>query len=190
MNIYETHKKLRKGGNVERFHTDRMLFRQNVAQHSFNAALLAYHIADYYSERSNNEVNPDELLRYMLIHDIAEQAVGDTPSFTKRKSKDLHRILYCLETEWMSKNLSDTPFFDLVAPNLTETDRIIAKFSDAFECACTCNEEIAMGNSNFKVILKRSTDFIRYMIEERCSNDPVLYDLLWSLCQDALEELE
>ena len=166
--IFENHIVIRLGGNVERFHTERMLFRQSVAQHSFNAALLAYDIAQTLNDLvldSDLFVSPKDVMLYMLMHDISEQAVGDIPSFTKKRHPVLSQMTSEAEKEFYDSKFVDTNF-DLL--DISGTEKLICKFCDVFECACTCIEEIAMGNSNFRAILSRCENSIDKLIND-CS---------------------
>ena len=164
MTIFENHLVIRKGGNVERFHTDRMLFKQNVAQHSYNASLLAYDIAMSYNSmcEPRDQIDANDIVMYMLLHDISEQATGDMPSFTKRKHPKIALLMNEAESEFFESKFDHTHFstFD----SLDCESKIIAKFCDTFECACTCIEEIKMGNSNFNRVYIRCRTALASML--------------------------
>lgn len=169
---------IRNGGNVERFHTTKMICRQNVAQHSFNAALLGHHIACVYlNGLPSANVDPNTISLHMLLHDISEQATGDVPSYTKKHYPSLKAILDNAEQAWAKNNLSADMAYGYDKDNLTIEERIICKFVDQYECAMTCLEEIAMGNSGFTEIYGRCVTGALFTME-MANNIPSLYGVL------------
>lgn len=130
----------RNGGDVERFHSSNMVKSQDVAQHSYNAAF----IAEYLAEAAGIMADNHKVVMHMLIHDIPEQAIGDTPGWAKVGSSKLKEALDEVEYEWCQENLCQRHHRFMYDLNWTE--QAICKFSDLAECAHKLVQEVKMGN--------------------------------------------
>lgn len=123
-------KKLLDGAGVLRWHTQRMLRQQTVAEHSFRAALILL------------AVYPDcriELLRAMLTHDLAEIETGDVPATTKWAHPALAKELKNIESDYETRNN--------IHEDLSEEERYVLKWCDYVELMSWCAEEAKMGNT-------------------------------------------
>lgn len=132
---------LRKGMKVERMHTIPHITPYNNGFHSCNAALIAHELC-----RLNN-ISSASTVRYMLLHDVSEAYVGDTPAYVKRDYPDVKTALDAAEKDWEEKHIPDMP-------DLHPMEQAIAKVSDLAELAMYCLEELELGNKNvYPVIL-------------------------------------
>lgn len=137
---------IREGGNIQRFHTRKMIQRQDVAQHSFNAALIAESIA-----KDSNEADTHRVVMHMLLHDIPELGIGDTPGHIKAHCPQLKAELDDVEVEWAEDHFSERHLEFMYGINPTEA--IICKFADLAECALMGIEEMEMGNKGMAVVV-------------------------------------
>lgn len=150
--IYETSKIFRKAGNVTRYHTKTMLKGDRNSSHSYNTALLAYHIASELNTTTvHQEADPNKCMLYMLLHDVPEYIFGDIPGDIKARSKEINQAFNELETKWFKETLP--VIFQVDDENgvcLNKTEENICKFSDKFESLQTILEEMRLGNYSLK----------------------------------------
>jgi len=133
-------KTIRKGLNVERLHTVPHIIPYSNGLHSANAALIAHQLC------TDNNIDSANVIRYMLLHDVAEGYVGDTPAYVKKEFPAVKGALAAAEKDWERTFLPDIPKLE---PNETW----IAKASDLLELGFYALDELAMGNSNLKHVL-------------------------------------
>lgn len=141
LNIY------RKGLRVERLHTVFHIAPYNNGFHSANAALIAHELCVL------NGMNSASIIRYMLLHDVAEGYVGDIPSNVKKDYPEIKSVLDRIEHKWEEQYIPDMP-------DLHHSEMAIAKASDAIELGMYCIEELKLGNQNILHVLD---NIIRYM---------------------------
>lgn len=133
----------RKAGSVERYHTERTLMRQSVAEHS-------YHVANIALELAGNTASLN-LVRAALYHDIAEQYTGDIPAPVKVDWPDLHNALRIIERAFHEGAE--------VECNLTPAEQLILKWADALELLYYCIEERLMGNTSLDPVFYRGNQY-------------------------------
>lgn len=151
-------KMIRDGGNVVRFHTANMVKSQDVAQHSFNCALLVDMIASSIAfDVSINGSERHEMVIYMLLHDIPEQHIGDIPG--PSKNGEYECAIAKEEHKWVEKSFEPRYKDVFNQIHMSYLQSFLCKFVDNLECLYKCQEECALGNSKFcsKVdIIKKS----------------------------------
>lgn len=79
----------RRLSNIRRCGTLRMIHSQNVAEHSFYAAILAMEIMRELDARNFEGIDHGEVLEKVLLHDLEETITGDMPYPFKRSSKSM-----------------------------------------------------------------------------------------------------
>jgi len=141
---------VRDGGNVQRYHTKNLIKPQDVAQHSFNCALIVDHFGELIGL---NEFERYETVMHMLLHDVPEQAIGDTPYYTKVQHNNIKAGLDAAELEWCRGHLPKR-YFDLTTmANFSEKQKVLCKFVDSYEAMCKVDEEVAaMGNNSLRTL--------------------------------------
>lgn len=141
----------RRGLNVKRMHTIPHIRHYDNGNHSACAALIAVELCKL------NDVTPEhelKILRYMLMHDIVEQFVGDAPADAKRIEPELKVILDIIELKWESKNLPMKP------KDLDGLPAGICKASDIIELGMFCIEELNMGNKMVMHVLENVINYL------------------------------
>ncbi len=143
-------RRYRNGLNVERLHTIAHVTPYSNGSHSCNAALVALELCeinglDIYQQFA--------IIKYMLLHDIAEEYTGDIPSDVKRQNPDLKSVLDDIEAKWEKHNIPDMP-------ELEPEDKDIAKCADLIELGMYCLDELYMGNKNMEHVL---SNVVRYI---------------------------
>lgn len=155
----------RAAGEVKRCHTERVLRPQTVAQHSWGVATILL------------MVHPEadaKLLRAALWHDVSERAMGDIPSPVKWASEEMHAAIEALEDD-INKQ------WDIMPKGLTEAERALLKFCDAFEFYLWTREEIAMGNTFMFTPRQNITAFLTHFMQCRSSESMMAYDACYQL---------
>lgn len=139
---------IRKGGSVRRYHTQRMINYQTVADHSWGVMQILLEIC---------EPSPD-LMRAALYHDVAEHWTGDIPATAKWNNQEFERILQAVE-----KRIE----FDLeILVILSLEEQKLLKIADLLELVFHCHEEYVMGNGHVLYIIHNGVNALRHKIME------------------------
>lgn len=136
MNIEMLYKIL-SAGHVRRCHTVDVLHQQNLAEHQWGVALIAYYLAEAL-EGGDQEA----LLFAALTHDCPEVATGDIPSQVKRDPA-VAPVMSKLENAWWG------PFS---RPDLSGPQRQIVKMADHLELLRFCDREFNRGNATASLL--------------------------------------
>ncbi len=165
----------RDGLSVERLHTHYHNIPYNNGFHSANAALIADELAQL-CHLPNSHVL--KIMRYMLLHDVAERFVGDIPSPFKRVLGDkVKGLMDKAEEDWLEGQ-------DIFLPNLCPLGKEICKVSDIIELMEYSKREITTGNSGVAIVIvnckrylaqmiilnKHLRDFVHYYLEQNNGN--------------------
>jgi 5'-deoxynucleotidase YfbR-like HD superfamily hydrolase len=140
--------RIRRGGEVARFHTERTIHENTVGEHSFNVAWLVNLLAP----------TTDFQRRYYLVlaalsHDLAEETIGDVPAPTKR-ALNIRELFGKYEEQLLEEvGLS-------YEKHLPEEDKRVLKLADALDGAFFCIGEVAMGNRRMSHVYQ---NFRRYV---------------------------
>jgi len=140
------------GGGVKRWHVQRTLKEQSVAEHSFGVAWLVWFITD-----GRASVN---LIMHALAHDVAEYITGDVPAPAKRSMGISHLFDIEEEAVWADHGL--------YLPNLTKEELRTLKFADVCELLLFCVREISLGNKNMVEVYSRG---VGYLLQHSPWND-------------------
>ena len=122
-----------RAGLVTRYHTMHHIHDQNVAAHSWGAAMMALYC---WPDRP-------QIVQACLLHDIAEQFTGDMPAPTKWAAPEINEALERLEAEVEHRIGVDMP--DLSPPDLNRF-----KVCDYAELSHWCLNERRLGNLGTK----------------------------------------
>lgn len=174
---------IRDGGNIRRFHTRKMVRDQDVAQHSFNAALIAERIS-HQTENSDDH----RVVMHMLLHDIPELWIGDTPGHIKAGNPELKEALNKAEKDSAYKNFSYRHLMAMY--HLNDHEGAICRFSDLCECAFRAIEDIEMGNKSSKEVVDSCTTGMTSVLEEVSDiRDPCIAFEMASLLKEVVDNL-
>jgi len=133
---------IRKGMNVQRFHTTNLIVGETVGHHSANVAMLCMQIL------------PEcrvELVAAALSHDLAEQYTGDVPAQAKWASASLKAALDNMEDQYQRFS------YDLTANELR-----VLKQADMLDLCFKCLDELHMGNRTVLPMLHRGIHWLRH----------------------------
>lgn len=137
---------IRNSGSLERFHTRNLLFKQNIATHSFNVAFLSLEIA-----QNIKNVSIEKILKNSLIHDASEIYTSDVSGEVKQDYPNLKQILSEIENDWIEENV---PNYLMSSFDLSEDERCIVKFADLLDALMVSLVDLRLGNHMLKPAVK------------------------------------
>lgn len=140
---------IRQGSEVERFHTKRMIQRNDVGHHSFHVAWLAHLMAE--GAGMDNDAN---LILAALGHDLAEHITGDMPGDFKREM-GIREQFGQYEVE-LFKDVQLSNFEASLHPG----QKRILKLADMMEGAFFCISEASFGNGRVGIVFKNFRGYI------------------------------
>lgn len=150
---------LRRMAYVTRYSTQPMLHKQNVPEHCFFTAMLAYFIAMDMSKRGI-KVSPELAVTKAILHDLEEALTGDIVVLVKYYTQEMHDEVTKVGQEMLWDALIRDLGFDIGAEvweawnnakDKTLEGRIVA-FCDLLEVTGYVKEEILMGNKRAEQI--------------------------------------
>lgn len=169
----------RHGGGVQRVHTIPYTIQRHYsnAEHTFNAIIIAKELCkdtDYkmlYTDPIDDkefmlDIREDNIILYLLAHDLAESYTGDIPANVKKVTA-VKSLFDTIEKEWEILHRPEE-----YAYVLHEHEMWIAKMADSLELAMFCIDEYKMGNRHEVVtnMLLR----IKIYIQEHMAQCPTL----------------
>lgn len=151
-------KTYRRGLKVERLHTVPHITGYCNGSHSSNAALIAYDLCE------QNNVKSESIVHYMLLHDVAEGYTGDIPANVKMENPELKAQLEQVERKWEEQHLPHMP-------DLSVSEKAIAKVADLAELGMYCLEEMSLGNKNITFVLVNVVDYMQLYTDIKGCSD-------------------
>jgi len=153
--VIDTHKAL---SQILRFSTVPTIHKQNVAEHSYFVALIAWLIC-VRMETKGIEINTEKVLKLSLIHDLPESVSGDMPRSVKKG--EIRKIITELEDSVFQMMIGDLPedMYDELSATYRRwelgdsLEEKVMRFSDILESAIYCLCEKELGNSNMDRII-------------------------------------
>lgn len=160
-------KLVRKGLSVERLHTLPHITPYNNGFHSANVAYIALELC------TANGINPANCVIAGLMHDVHESYIGDTPANVKVDNPELKTLMTSIESKWESDNGLDLP-------DLSDVEKSILKIADLVELGMYCLDELKMGNSNMKFVIRNVILYLGDYVRLNIKGSIELYDYLAS----------
>lgn len=102
--------------HVKRWHSSSTRRPQNLAEHSFNVAMLGLKLGSLLHHGIEDE-DRLQLLELALVHDISETQFGDVPSPTKWHLRDAHGLNYDAVMDqafWVQRGAEHAPSAEAV----------------------------------------------------------------------------
>lgn len=138
---------IRQGSEVERFHTKRMIQRNDVGHHSFHVAWLAWLMGQ------GTNLSVGRVVMAALAHDLAEHVVGDMPGDAKREL-GIREMFGEFEAEQFLQVGLD---FEGV---LSEFEKRTLKLADMMEGCFFCISEASLGNGRVAVVFRNFRSYV------------------------------
>ena len=133
----------RDAGAVKRYHAQRTLRTQTVADHTFGMLMLIKQVAPHLDKTA--------LYAAILHHDLPELMTGDIPAPIKRAHPALGPLL-----EEIEQGLA--PLY--LPVDLLPEDAALLKWADTMELVLWCLEEVRLGNSFVVPMVSRGLGWI------------------------------
>jgi len=167
--------------HITRYHLSHLSRTQNVAEHSFNMALLAWSnalwIINRYDDEISLNVSPYRVLTTALHHDFWEQFTGDIDYRVKAKNPDLNEVLQSVEYQEQRMfyetipNYLRQPIEDPFGPitlhekpwsgEVLKLESKIVKTADILALTWYCLEELQRGNRNVISFFQRGIEIFK-----------------------------
>lgn len=147
--------------NMKRYNNTMTIKDESVAEHSFFVALFTLFIS---IERGESN---DQLLKNLIIalcHDLPEIEISDIPHNIKVKNPELNKLVENEEVEWYDKYMP-TEIKKIVENDFKMGNDVL--LADVLSVVQYCNNEIALGNNNFKEILDDANQRVNNLEKER-----------------------
>lgn len=155
--------------SIVRYNTRKMIVKQNVAEHSGNATIIAMVFSDYFNSIGVKN-DTEKVLRMAITHDNDEVVSGDLPYTAKylygEKSDRLRKAVNELSEDTIeflygklpSKGMRDSyvkMYHEYEARKAIESK--IVKLADCADVIIYANAEIALGNKTAEAEKKEAT---------------------------------
>ena len=143
---------------IDRWGLMRNTRRENLCEHSFEAAVLAHALAVLRNTRFGGRVNPERAAVLALFHDAPETLTGDLPTPVKYYNPQIRGAYRAVEDAAEQALLSLLPadMRPAYAPLVCENDGqdaellLLVKAADKLSALIKCMEERRMGNVEFR----------------------------------------
>ena len=131
--------------------------KENVAEHSFMTAMIAHALCVISNELYGGKLNADRAATLALYHEAAEVLTGALPTPVKYHNDGIRSVYKAMEREAEKKIVGVLPenlksvYEPLVSPDTTQSEYKYVKFADKIAALIKCNEELSVGNNEFKM---------------------------------------
>lgn len=142
--------------------------RENVEEHSYEAAVLAHALAVIGRDVFGRDLNPDAIAVAALFHDAPEIITGDMPTPVKYHNPSLQNAYKQVEAAAQDKLLSMLPeeLAPAYTPLVRESDaqvRRYVKAADKLSAYIKCVDELKAGNAEFKKAAEQTLAALKEM---------------------------
>lgn len=141
---------------IQRWSLMRSALPENVAEHSFQVALLAHALCVIGSEVFGKQVDADRVLALALFHDAEEVITGDVPTPVKHHNPEILSSMRNLESLARTRLLGMVPeplvpvYRDLLEQRARDGNLLRwVKAADKLDAYLKCVVEMAAGNNEF-----------------------------------------
>jgi 5'-deoxynucleotidase len=141
---------------------------ENVAEHSYDVALLTHALCTIRREICGREINTGRAVVLALFHDVAEVITGDIPSPVKHHDSAIQQKLREMESLAGEQLLAMVPtellpaYRSLVRASGADEDLLgMVKAADKLSAYLKCASEIAAGNREFAVAKRQLEETVR-----------------------------
>jgi 5'-deoxynucleotidase len=162
---------------IERWSLMRNVLKENVAEHTFQVALLTHALCTIANVVYNRNVPTEQIVTLALFHDVTEVFTGDIPTPVKHHNKEILHNFREIEDIAASRLLNMVPdelkhvYAPLIGengknteetPELLEQKKYI-KGADLLDAYLKCVTELSAGNREFSMAKKQIEQSITKM---------------------------
>ncbi len=141
---------------IERWSLHRNTVRENVVEHSWEAATIAHLLGVINNTVFQGDLNPDRLATLALYHDCAESITGDLPTPVKYSSPALQEAYRLIEEDAERQLLGMLPVAMkgrmssyLTHDGLSFTEKKYLKAADSLSAFVKARRELDNGNQDY-----------------------------------------
>ena len=141
---------------IDRWSLMRCTYRENVAEHSLQVAIVAHALATLKNKFFKGDLNPEKVVLAAIFHDATEVLTGDLPTPVKYYNKQIRQAYEEIESHSTDQLLKLSPkelrpdYRKLLQiPESEEEIHRIVKAADTLCAYIKCLEELAAGNGEF-----------------------------------------
>ena len=165
---------------------------ENVEEHSYEVAVLAHSLMVIGRDVFHKDLNPDAAASAALFHDVPEIITGDLPTPIKYHNPQMKQAYKEIEGVAQDKLLSMLPpeLVPAYEPLLRESDPVVRRYvkaADKLAAWLKCQEELKVGNAEFRRAAEEIMDALRAMKMEEVD---YFLKYLGSAFQLTLDELD
>lgn len=153
---------------IQRWSLMRSALPENVAEHSYDVALLTHALCTIRREVCGQDIDTGRAVVLALYHDVAEVITGDIPSPVKHHDEAIQLNLRAMESLAGEQLLSMVPeellpaYRPLIPPSDAHSELMsIVKAADKLAAYLKCASEIAAGNREFTVAKRQLEQIVR-----------------------------
>lgn len=152
---------------IERWALMRNVYKENIAEHSLQVAMIAHMLAVIENRKFGGCVDPKEVALAAMYHDAAEVFTGDLPTPVKYQNPRIQEEYKKLEAMAEEKLVASLPeeFRDDFAPLVESrrTDENVHRIVKDADCLCAlikCRSELKAHNGEFANAAERLEESI------------------------------
>ncbi len=141
--------------HIYRWSLMRNVTRENIMEHSLQAAMIAHGLAVINNKVFNGSINPERVALLTLYHDCNETITGDLPTPIKYFNPDIKESYKGLEDLSKEKLITLLPevlreeYREILFFDENSAEGKIIKAADRFCAYIKCVEELKAGNGEF-----------------------------------------
>jgi 5'-deoxynucleotidase len=155
---------------IERWSLMRNVVQENVAEHSYNVAILTHMLCTIANEVFHRDVATNEAVSIALFHDATEVFTGDIPTPVKHQNLDILSSFRKIEEIAADKLFHMIPqelqsvYNPLITGKTDQTElRRYVKAADLLDAYLKCLTELSAGNREFGTAKKQIEHAIQGM---------------------------
>jgi len=141
----------------------RNVTKENVAEHSYQVAILTHVLCSIANEIYDQNIDTDAAVSAALFHDITETFTGDIPTPIKHHNPEILKNFRDIEhtaaerlVEMLPEELRSV-YEPMLMPDKNESSNIqrYVKAADLLDAYLKCESELSAGNGEFAVAKKQ-----------------------------------
>ncbi len=158
---------------IERWSLMRNVLKENVAEHTFQVALLTHALCTIANVVYNRSVPTEHIVTRALFHDVTEVFTGDIPTPVKHHNKEILHNFREIEDIAASRLIAmvPDPLRHVYAPLIgdqsdspeQQTHKRYIKGADLLDAYLKCVTELSAGNKEFTMAKKQIEQSIAKM---------------------------
>lgn len=147
---------------IERWSLMRNVVRENVAEHSYQVAILTHALCTIGNELFDRSLDTGKAVCLALFHDATETFTGDIPTPVKHRNPDMLQHFRQIEQSAAEKLVSMIPdplqelYRPLIFGKYESSDlQTYVKAADLLDAYLKCTSEMSAGNGEFATAQKQ-----------------------------------